>query len=1158
MTLRDQNKSRNSIFSPSTKRVLDGNTDGGIFNVKLNREYQQSEKILETTSSFRFDSPGNPIKSTQQLNVDFSEFSNHTFFNSARSKVHVAVDRILNYYPFDGTRVEVLEFLDKLSGFEKYVFDTFPKSTGSLWFSGSHLSVDPINNVTGKKISNDKLDTGLNPISFEFNIFVPSGSVNKNEVIIQRLQNSSVGYTVALSSSAASSSPNGIAPIHVHFTSGSAYTVLTSSINKGKFNHVAITMSRKTNDTSIYVDSILKDRSYAADLGPFNFNGKKLTIGHGTTHSYGSKSFVPIGKFSGSLDELRIFKEERSLSDIKKYKNKNIFKEDSLILYYRFNEPSGSFDPLSSNSSLVLDYSGNGLHSKVVNFDMSLRNIFKKSVGVITKTSIKGESLQNNPILFPGYKKVSNLVTELISSASSYDYNNPNLITKMIPKHYLSEAAAFESMVEDEGNIQENNTFEGDLPGKSKMPSSQVISSILYMWAEHFDEIKMLADEYGRFFNVNYDKHESVSDQFIPQLAKYYGFELPDIFRKASTSQKRYGENIKNNQKESVLSLQKIQNEIWRRILVDLPNLLQKKGTIAGIESIFRSMGINPSSPYKIREYGGTNVKKIKNTFEKKDKHHPMIRMSGSNKAGSVQLNGINTKVPLIKSNYLSSSRRSPGRPRQIGQFINGISNDPRDGLFTSGSWTYEATYKMIANSATAVTRSIARIQTTGSRVGSTTANNYLLYNVVASNEISYKNNPGSIRLYGRPMSGSASKVLSLQLKNVNMFDGNKWTISFGRFRSDHTGSVLSSSYFLRAGRVTNNGNLVYYSTSSFFNDSGATALNTINRQNNASGSMIVIGSMSLNYRPAAGLYHLNGYSVDSTYAVFSGSITQIKFFTKGLSNQETQTHVRNPFSVGVKDPLVNYSFTEAATGSFERLRLNTSIVQEVTESNSLGKITLNDFSQNGHVFTGTGFPANAAIIYPERFDYHILSPKFELATSNNKVRVKSFTRKENIEKYDSYRTPLYEFPLHETNTDDRRIGVEVSVIQALNEDIVNILSTLEYFDTSIGAPELVFSTEYRDLRNLRKVYFNRLKNKVNIKKFFEFFKWFDDTVGDIIEGVIPSTSRYVGTNFVIESHMLERPKMVYNYQDMYVGELDRLAVSTIFLNQFVGRVRKI
>jgi hypothetical protein len=103
----------------------------------------------------------------------------------------------------------------------------------------------------------------------------------------------------------------------------------------------------------------------------------------------------------------------------------------------------------------------------------------------------------------------------------------------------------------------------------------------------------------------------------------------------------------------------------------------------------------------------------------------------------------------------------------------------------------------------------------------------------------------------------------------------------------------------------------------------------------------------------------------------------------------------------------------------------------------------------------------------------------------------------------------------------------------------------------------LVFSREYRDLRNLRRIYFNRLDKKVSLTKFFEFFKWFDNTVGDLIEEVIPHTTRYLGTNFVVESHALERAKFTYSYDDMYTGILDRRESSVILLQQFVGTLKK-
>ena len=215
------------------------------------------------------------------------------------------------------------------------------------------------------------------------------------------------------------------------------------------------------------------------------------------------------------------------------------------------------------------------------------------------------------------------------------------------------------------------------------------------------------------------------------------------------------------------------------------------------------------------------------------------------------------------------------------------------------------------------------------------------------------------------------------------------------------------------------------------------------------------------------------------------------------------------------------------------------------------------DFSQSGFTGVGTGFEPSKRVVKPERFDYEILSPRFELATSTNKVRIRSFKQVKNIKQFGGSLAPMYEIPQDEEPKDDRRLSIDISAVQALNEDIVNILATLDFFDDAIGAPELVFASEYRDLRNLRRQYFNRLERKLNLEKFFKFYKWFDDTVGDIIEEFLPSSTNYLGTNFIIESHMLERNKFQYSYSDMYVGEIERLEQGTIFLQQFLANLRK-
>ena len=76
---------------------------------------------LLSTASFRYDPPGVGMKSTQQLRVDWSQFENHIFFNSAEVAVNVAFDNVINGFPFDGSRKELEAFFDGLTGFEKWV-----------------------------------------------------------------------------------------------------------------------------------------------------------------------------------------------------------------------------------------------------------------------------------------------------------------------------------------------------------------------------------------------------------------------------------------------------------------------------------------------------------------------------------------------------------------------------------------------------------------------------------------------------------------------------------------------------------------------------------------------------------------------------------------------------------------------------------------------------------------------------------------------------------------------------------------------------------------------------------------------------------------------------------------------------------------------------
>ena len=130
-----------------------------------------------------------------------------------------------------------------------------------------------------------------------------------------------------------------------------------------------------------------------------------------------------------------------------------------------------------------------------------------------------------------------------------------------------------------------------------------------------------------------------------------------------------------------------------------------------------------------------------------------------------------------------------------------GISNEAGDGLFTSGSWSVEGVFKFEPRIDHPLTQSLLRLQTTGSQA-SGASNNWLVFNTTATTGVLATSTTGTVVLHGRPIGGSTAKVLELQLTGVNILDGGKWHVSFGRTRNDQVPAYVSSSYFLRAGRM--------------------------------------------------------------------------------------------------------------------------------------------------------------------------------------------------------------------------------------------------------------------------------------------------------------------------------------------------------------------
>ena len=118
---------RGQLFEPSLVRNQEFTTSELDYS---NLDFKSKDDLLyslkkpkQQSENSNPDSKFGKLYSTNELNIDYSKFENHTFFDSAVSKTNISFDRVINTFPFDGSKENINHFRENSTGFETYVFD---------------------------------------------------------------------------------------------------------------------------------------------------------------------------------------------------------------------------------------------------------------------------------------------------------------------------------------------------------------------------------------------------------------------------------------------------------------------------------------------------------------------------------------------------------------------------------------------------------------------------------------------------------------------------------------------------------------------------------------------------------------------------------------------------------------------------------------------------------------------------------------------------------------------------------------------------------------------------------------------------------------------------------------------------------------------------
>ena len=103
-----------------------------------------------------------------------------------------------------------------------------------------------------------------------------------------------------------------------------------------------VTTDQQGTGTNLNGSCTVSATSYQNELRVVLTNNAAMLVGTGSAFTLGSTTVTPDKTLYGSLDELRVFTIARNSEQIAKHRSRNIYAQEGLALYYKFNEGRGT------------------------------------------------------------------------------------------------------------------------------------------------------------------------------------------------------------------------------------------------------------------------------------------------------------------------------------------------------------------------------------------------------------------------------------------------------------------------------------------------------------------------------------------------------------------------------------------------------------------------------------------------------------------------------------------------------------------------------------------------------------------------------------------------------------------------------------------------
>jgi hypothetical protein len=1061
--------------------------------------------------------------------LDFSSASNFVFYGSAEEYYKSAIERIYNFYPYDGSKKEKIEFSLSSSYIDDWLYkNKYPKTVGHIQFShagwgslstktngfglpnskeyiysrgglhtASAMADNPLYKTFNKSVkyeseknrtTNYRMNTP-DGMSVEFWLKKESFEISKTEKeVILDLWNgelsSSSDYgrmTIALTSSAqADGSDTFILTMHSGTVGFSELAIGTNTITTGSlssWHHYALTFTSASSgiNTRIYLDGILNDSKTLGTSGMEEIEGLvNAYIGALQTSPSSSNGALTqdelkySGKLSASLDDFRYWKTLRSSKQILDNWNRSV-------------GAGTNSDDANVNLGVYYKFNEGVVGTDVLDsvvLDYSGRIVNGTWVGYssgarnITSAIELYDSIlteEKDPIIYSAHPEVVALKTEMLTSGSLYDQENGNMLINKIPSW----------MVDSD---QENNNHLKYL--------TQIIASYMDKLNAQISQLKN-----NKF--AEYHEGEIKPLPFAKRLLEDRGFITSDILVNSEVLE--YFEKRNKSGEIYEKDLFDIKNLIYQNIYNNLDYILKSKGTEESFRNLIRCFGIDDEI-LKINRY----TDKGTHYFTDKVKHTSVYKkLINHNKSGAFDGTIFQTSSAQNSLTFISGSSSDKKEKNNAMTFeINLVA--PRKALSSEDeyiSFPYFSSSiggfhqaKEDENDYGWNTSDDANLQIYFIRESIDSNGGYFQLN-------NYDNSIFLTSSYFREVYNDHNWTVAAKIKPVNYpYSGIKgspeeptYTLEF--FGVHHRGDVLVDSFSVSSS-------LSYALGSSYLSErkriyTGAHWLNYTTSPLVYSDLSIGTCRFYLDYLEDEVLeQHNKDIKNYGTNKTFEGSALKVlNTSNKKLSSAELL--------------ILNWDF-ETVTGSDSN---GCFIVEDISSGSTESKYGfLDNIVNTEHRAKGYGFGSSDTSFLKNSFMYAAKKELPEISYTADDIQIKDEDQKVFIEDLD---------------VSDNFYTFEKSMYQVISEEMLNTLSSVTEMNNLIGKVVDRYRFNYKNLDYMKRIFFEKVEQDPDLDRFTEYFKWIDKSIYSFLEQLIPASARYNSKiSDTIESHIFERNKV--------------------------------